>query len=102
MCFVSYQDPTLFEGPKDSCQANTYRRMRALTKGRWQDSAPRTNLQWLHYLADIMLTEKALPGVKPAQKKALREFRARALKYDSSAAALWDDLFKGLWSIRGP
>ena len=53
-------DPELFQGPKGNCQANTYRRMRKLTRGKWAGFFPGTNALWMHYLADAMLSQKAV------------------------------------------
>ena len=45
-------------GPKGDCQAETYRRMKKATRGDWRHHAPATNVLWMHYLADICLTQK--------------------------------------------
>ena len=55
-------------------QADTYRRMRKATKGRWEGFHPATNALWMHYLADTLLSLKAFP-MEPSQKKQLRDFR---------------------------
>ena len=55
-------------------QADTYRRMKKATKGKWAGFHPATNCLWMHYLADTLLTQKAF-AMSPAQKKALRDFR---------------------------
>ena len=55
-------------------QADTYRRMRKATKGRWEGFHPATNALWMHYLADTLLSLKAFP-LDPSQKKRLRDFR---------------------------
>lgn len=55
-------DPELFEGPSDSLQAETYRRMRKAVKKDWKAHAPKTNALWLHYLADIVIAEKKVKG----------------------------------------
>ncbi|GBF88054.1 hypothetical protein Rsub_00766 [Raphidocelis subcapitata] len=92
-------DPELFQGPKGNCQADTYRRMLKLTRGEWAAPFPATNTLWLHYLADIILTAKAPGGGDwaPAERRALRDFRRRAAGYGSAQAAIWDELFEGLW-----
>ena len=70
--------PTLAACPGHECewclQADTYRRMRKLTKQRWEAYCPGTNALWLHYLAEILLTLKACP-CKASQTRALRDFR---------------------------
>ena len=55
-------------------QADTYRRMRKATKGRWDGFHPATNALWMHYLADTLLNLKAFP-LDPSHKKQLRDFR---------------------------
>ena len=40
-----------------------------------QGHTPRTNVLWLHYLADVLLTQKRFP-CSPEQKRALRAFRS--------------------------
>ncbi len=55
-------------------QADTYRRMRKATKGKWEGFHPATNALWMHYLADTLLNLKAFP-LEPSQKKRLRDFR---------------------------
>jgi len=55
-------------------QANTYRRMRKVTGGRWEVHQPASNALWLHYLADTLLNKKAVP-MTGADKKRLRDFR---------------------------
>ena len=55
-------------------QADTYRRMRKATKGRWEGFHPATNALWMHYLADTLLNLKAFP-LDASQKRQLRDFR---------------------------
>lgn len=55
-------------------QADTYRRMRKATKGRWEGFHPATNALWMHYLADTLLNLKAFP-LDAGQKRQLRDFR---------------------------
>jgi hypothetical protein len=47
--------------------------------------------------ADTLLTKKELPGCTPGQRRALRDFRRRALLAPCAADLLWDELFTGLW-----
>eukprot|EP00959_Pyramimonas_sp_CCMP1952_P304071 6363797-Pyramimonas_sp.AAC.1 len=63
----------------------TYRRMRAANKDRWEEHHPRTNCMWVHYLADTILTKKGVP-MSGKQKKELGAFRQRALKYARAPA----------------
>jgi serine/threonine-protein kinase haspin len=90
-------DPELFNGPKKHCQSETYRRMKKATKGKWDSYEPKTNALWLHYLADTVLEQKHY-SVTMEQKKALSEFRKRALTYKSAHAAMFDELFSGIWT----
>ena len=80
-------------------QADTYRRMLKLTRGAWASPFPATNTLWLHYMADIILTSKAPAGAgwRAEERRALRDFRRRALAYGSCQEAIWDELFEGLW-----
>ena len=55
-------------------QADTYRRMRKATKGRWEGFHAATNALWMHYLADTLLSLKAFP-MDAGQKRQLRTFR---------------------------
>ncbi|KAK9801322.1 hypothetical protein WJX73_003144 [Symbiochloris irregularis] len=94
-------DPALFQGPKGDCQADTYRRMKAKTRGHWEGFHPVTNTLWMHYLADIMLSCKK-PPCSSEQLRALRGFRKRALGCKSSGEVLWDELFQGQWLALPP
>jgi hypothetical protein len=58
----------------DAVQYETYRRMRRALKNSWGAFCPATNCQWMHYLADALLTSKGLPLTRP-QKKDLTAFR---------------------------
>lgn len=55
-------------------QAETYRRMRKATKGDWQKHTPATNTLWMHYLADLLLSQKQVPQTA-REKRELRGFR---------------------------
>jgi len=68
------------------------------TGGEWAAPCPATNTLWLHYMADIVLTAKApQAGWSGGEKRALRDFRRRAVGYGSCQEAIWDELFEGLW-----
>ncbi|KAF9353111.1 hypothetical protein BGX26_009108 [Mortierella sp. AD094] len=58
------KDQDLFRGQGDY-QFEIYRKMRKHIGKDWAASCPRTNLYWLHYVADKLLTEKNLQ--KPKQ-----------------------------------
>jgi len=70
--------------------------MRKLTRDDWAGAYPGTNTQWLHYLADTLLSKKALQGTGDEQR-ALRAFRRRAIAYASANEAVWDEYFSGAW-----
>ncbi|GJJ72945.1 serine/threonine-protein kinase haspin [Entomortierella parvispora] len=53
------KDQDIFRGQNDY-QFEIYRKMRKQVARDWAASCPRTNLFWLHYLADKLLTEKGL------------------------------------------
>ena len=90
-------DTELFTGPKGHCQSETYRRMKRVTKGKWSAYNPKTNALWIHYLTDVILEQKDFP-ISVEEKHELVAFRKRALEYESAGKALFDDLFKGIWT----
>ncbi|KAG0327152.1 hypothetical protein BGZ99_008242 [Dissophora globulifera] len=57
------KDQDLFRGQGDY-QFEIYRKMRKEVSKDWAASCPRTNLFWLHYIADKLLTEKDLAKPK--------------------------------------
>jgi len=71
--------------------------MRVQTGDEWEGHHPGTNTLWLHYLADKMLTSKAVP-CSAAEKRSLTGFRRRALKCASAAELFWDEFFTGAWT----
>ncbi len=76
------------------------RRMRKATRGDWAGSHPVTNVLWLRYLAELLLSpDKALPGATAEHKRALRGFIRRCGGYATAGEALWDELFQGLWAV---
>ncbi|KAF9926542.1 hypothetical protein FBU30_003869 [Linnemannia zychae] len=58
------KDQDLFKGQGDY-QFDIYRKMRRQIGKDWTVSCPRTNLFWLHYIADKLLSEKGLETPKP-------------------------------------
>ncbi|KAI9239667.1 MAG: hypothetical protein BYD32DRAFT_410592 [Podila humilis] len=64
------KDTDLFRGQGD-CQFDVYRKMRKLINKDWSASDPRTNVFWLHYIAEKLLLEKELEP--PASRSALFE-----------------------------
>jgi len=73
--------------------------MRKITKGEWSGAHPRTNVQWMLYLCELLLTEKPVPGISSAQKRLLREFKKRVVGYGHCGEVIWDELFQGLWNV---
>ena len=61
-------------------QADVYRRMRKATKGDWQKYVPATNVLWIHYLADLLLTEKQI-ALNASEKRELRGFRCAITQF---------------------
>ncbi|WIA16133.1 hypothetical protein OEZ85_012851 [Tetradesmus obliquus] len=90
----------LFDGPKGKSQFETYRRMRKLTATDWAGSYPGTNVLWMQYLAELLLSsDKPIPGASTAQKRGLREFKKRLAGYSSCGEVIWDELFSGLLEV---
>lgn len=94
-------DPQIFMGPARDVQFETYRRMQAVTGGKWEKRFPKTNSLWIHYIADILLSSKKKYSCTKENKYQLRSFRKRTLTYDSATAAVNDEFFKDLW-VTGP
>eukprot|EP00775_Hariotina_reticulata_P005959 gene5959-6198_t len=94
------QEEGLFDGPKGKCQFETYRRMRTITKGEWSGAYPGTNVQWMLYLCELLLTEKPVSGISSAQKRLLRDFKKRVLGYGHCGEE--DTKLQGLVDLYGP
>ncbi|KAF0432447.1 Serine/threonine-protein kinase haspin [Gigaspora margarita] len=85
-------------------QFDIYRMMREETKGNWKSFCPKTNVFWLHYLADKLLTSKKLPKPRKTNEQyryfdAITRFKKRALHkggYRSAIDAMKNDDF---WQI---
>ncbi|CAN6469630.1 unnamed protein product [Victoria cruziana] len=90
-------DPALFEGPKGDKQSETYRKMLEVTHGCWEESFPKTNVLWLQYLVDILLTKKTF-GQTTKDERELRSLKKRLLSCNSAEDALADSFFAPLWS----
>lgn len=74
--------------------------MRKLTCKDWTGSHPGTNVLWLLYLTELLLSsEKPVPGATAAQKRCLREFKKRLAGYRCCSEVIWDELFEGLWAV---
>jgi serine/threonine-protein kinase haspin len=78
---VSYNDLSsidwLFEGEGDY-QFEVYRLMRSETKSDWRSFHPKTNVYWLHYLADKLHSKLKRPG------KEIKTLKDSILNYSSS------------------
>ena len=70
--------------------------MRKLTKDDWSGSYLATTCVWLAYLADTLLTKKAL-ALSSGEKRQLQAFRRRAAGYTCCGELIWDELFQGAW-----
>ena len=59
-------DPTLFsavgQDRDGDYQFDIYRKMRAENKNSWEEFNPKTNIFWLHYILEKMMTEVYYPG----------------------------------------
>ncbi|CAG8569338.1 9676_t:CDS:2, partial [Dentiscutata heterogama] len=100
---VDILDEGYFTGQGDY-QFEIYRMMREETKGNWKSFCPKTNVFWLHYLADKLLTSKKLPRPRKTNEQyryfdAIVRFKKRALHkggYKSAIDAMKNDDF---WQI---
>lgn len=79
-------DETLFEGSGD-LQFDIYREMKDNNGNNWEPFHPRTNILWLHYLADKLVRSKRYVRNSSEDKSVMREFRSflkDILDYDSA------------------
>ncbi|KAI4301665.1 hypothetical protein L6164_034918 [Bauhinia variegata] len=88
-------DPDLFGGPKGDKQSETYRKMKDVTEDCWEGSFPRTNVLWLVYLVDILLTKKSFERTSNHERD-LRSLKKRLDKYNSAKEAILDPFFTDL------
>ena len=94
-------DPELFKGPARDPQADSYRRMKKLTKNDWSAHCPKTNVVWLQYLSEVMLSMKDI-GLSAAERRDLKTFKKRIGGYERAGEVVWDAFFKGAWrSVTG-
>jgi len=66
------EDPTLFTArgkgqPGGDYQFDIYRKMREANKNEWEEFTPKTNLLWLDYMLEKMMTEVYYSGKKTAK-----------------------------------
>ncbi|VVA90391.1 unnamed protein product [Arabis nemorensis] len=88
-------DPYLFKGPKGDKQAETYRKMKAVTEDYWEGSFARTNVLWLIYLVDLLLTKKSFERSSKNERE-LRSLKKRMEKYKSAKEAVSDPFFSDM------
>lgn len=89
-------DPELFEGQKGDKQAETYRKMKEVTDHCWEGSFPKTNVLWLQYLVDILLSKKSFKRTKNDERD-LRSLKKRLNGYGSAKEVISDPLFLDLF-----
>ncbi|EPS65271.1 hypothetical protein M569_09499, partial [Genlisea aurea] len=88
-------DPLLFEGPRGDIQAETYRNMRHVTGDCWEGSFPKTNVLWLQYLVEILLSKKTYERTSKNTRD-LRSLKRRLNDYGSAKEAVFDSFFSEL------
>ena len=91
-------DPELFNGPKGDVQAETYRRMKKVTRGNWEAYTPATNALWLQYLGTIISGHKLPTACTREEKRLLDKFAREAGHASAASQLVWHDLFSGIWS----
>ncbi|KAM0833398.1 hypothetical protein ACQ4PT_064283 [Festuca glaucescens] len=91
------EDPELFKGLKGDKQAETYRKMKQITKEYWEGSFPQTNVVWLIYLVDIVL-QKKYETCTSKDERELRSFKKRLSSCGSARDCLADPIFSDLIS----
>ncbi|VAH43354.1 unnamed protein product [Triticum turgidum subsp. durum] len=89
------EDPDLFKGAKGDKQAETYRKMKQITKECWEGSFPKTNVVWLIYLVDIVL-QKKYEACNSTDERELRSFKKRLSSCSSARDCLADPIFSDL------
>lgn len=94
-------DPDLFKGPRGDKQSETYRRMKEVTEDWWEGSFPKTNVLWLVYLVDILLTKKSFERTSKDERD-LRSLKKRLDKYASAKEAVFDPFFTDLFVESDP
>jgi len=91
------EDPTLFtaRGKGQSggdYQFDVYRKMRDFNRNEWEEFTPKTNILWLDYMLEKMMTEVYYSGKKTAKphKSGLGKMRSiRSTLEDFSSVADW-------------
>ncbi|KAL0697507.1 hypothetical protein Bca4012_053629 [Brassica carinata] len=88
-------DPYLFKGPKGDKQSETYRKMKTVTQDSWEGHFARTNVLWLIYLVDLLLTKKSFERSSKDERE-LRSLKKRMEKYKSAKETLSDPFFSDM------
>ncbi|ESQ35924.1 hypothetical protein EUTSA_v10007117mg [Eutrema salsugineum] len=88
-------DPYLFKGPKGDKQSETYRKMKAVTEDCWEGHFAQTNVLWLIYLVDLVLTKKSFERSSKDERE-LRSLKKRMEKYKSAKEAVSDPFFSDM------
>jgi len=87
------EDPTLFKalGAENGgdYQFDIYRKMQKENKNNWEEFNPKTNIFWLHYMLEKMVTEVYYKGKKASKPHKsglalLRRLRSNLLEYSSA------------------
>eukprot|EP00795_Rhopilema_esculentum_P012319 gene12319-2965_t len=81
------EEEDLFQGSGDY-QFDIYRMMQEENNNQWTDFHPRTNVMWIHYLAEKIISDKLKRGVKK-----ISSFSQRILTYNSAFELLNDEFF---------
>ncbi|KAG8430823.1 hypothetical protein GDO86_019960 [Hymenochirus boettgeri] len=90
-------DEEIFLGQGD-LQFEVYRTMRQENKNIWSSFVPHSNILWLHYLSDKLLSgvqykRKPSSALQRREHKKLLEFRREIQKFSSATDALQSKLF---------
>jgi hypothetical protein len=72
--------------------------MQVVTQGKWQNFVPATNVLWLRYLADIMLSSKLPANCPKSDRLMLRNFRKAANSAQAAGDLVWNEIFAGFWT----
>ena len=70
--------------------------MKRLTKNDWSRHCPKTNVVWVHYLAEVMLSMKDV-RMSAEQRREMRGFKKRVNGYAKAGEIVWDEFFNGMW-----
>ncbi|TPX61914.1 hypothetical protein PhCBS80983_g00768 [Powellomyces hirtus] len=113
LTYIPLEDPSLFTGIGNGkrggdLQFDIYRWMKAETNGEWEGFFPKTNIFWIHYLIDKLLSRRMAPIPRStskkdraaimSQRKLMEELSERTLQYKSCSEMLrMEMLTAGNW-----